>query len=212
MFAIIDYGMGNVRSIYNAFTLLGKEVTITDDPKIIAESEAIILPGVGAFSDGMNNLTKKGLIEILQNEIIVKKKPYLGICLGLELLAEQSHEGGIFPGLGWLKGEVVKIQSQQSSVKVPHIGWDDTKIIKDDTLFNEIVEPSYYYLHSYHLKLNPEEKNIVTSTCEYGGVEIVSSIHKENIFATQFHPEKSQETGLKLLKNFIEWVTQNVEK
>ena len=212
MFAIIDYGMGNVRSIYNAFTLLGKEVTITDDPKIIAESEAIILPGVGAFSDAMNNLTNKGLIEVLQNEIIVKKKPYLGICLGLELLAEKSHEGGIFPGLGWLKGQVVKIQSQQSSVKVPHIGWDDTKIIKNDILFNEIVEPSYYYLHSYHLKLNPDEKNIATSTCEYGGVEIVSSIHKENIFATQFHPEKSQETGLKLLKNFIEWVTQNVEK
>ena len=102
MFVIIDYGMGNVRSIYNAFTLLGKEVIITDDPKIIAESEAIILPGVGAFSDGMNNLKKKGLIDVLKNEVITKKKPYLGICLGLEFLATQSNEGGIFPGLGWI--------------------------------------------------------------------------------------------------------------
>ena len=212
MFSIIDYGMGNVRSIYNAFTLLEKEVIITDDPKKISESEAIILPGVGAFSDGMNNLLKKGLTKILKEEIIIKKKPYLGICLGLEFLAEQSQEGGIYPGLGWLKGEVIKIQSQQSSIKIPHIGWDDTRILKDDVLFNEIVEPSYYYLHSYHIKLNPEEKNIVTSTCDYGGVEIVASIHKENIFATQFHPEKSQETGLKLLKNFIEWVNQNVKK
>lgn len=212
MFVIIDYGMGNVRSIYNAFTLLGKEVIITDDPKIIAESEAIILPGVGAFSDGMNNLKKKGLIDVLKNEVITKKKPYLGICLGLEFLATQSNEGGIFPGLGWIKGEVVKIQSQELAVKVPHIGWDDTKILKNDKLFNEIDDPSYYYLHSYHLRLHPDEKNIVTSTCNYGGVEIISSIHKENIYATQFHPEKSQETGLKLLKNFIEKVTQNAEK
>lgn len=204
--------MGNVRSIYNAFTLLGKEVRITDDPKIISESEAIILPGVGSFSDGIKNLREKGLIDILQNEVIIKKKPYLGICLGLEFLAERSHEGGICTGLGWIKGEVVKIQASESSIKVPHIGWDDTKILKNDKLFNEIDKPSYYYLHSYHLKLNPNEKDIVTSICEYGGVQIISSIHKENIYATQFHPEKSQETGLKLLKNFIECVVENVEK
>ena len=204
--------MGNVRSIYNAFTLLGKEVRITDDPKIISESEAIILPGVGSFSDGMKNLREKGLIDILQNEVIIKKKPYLGICLGLEFLAERSYEGGICPGLGWIKGEVVKIQASESSIKVPHIGWDDTKILKNDKLFSEIDKPSYYYLHSYHLKLNTNEKNIATSICEYGDVQIISSIHKENIYATQFHPEKSQETGLKLLKNFIECVEENVEK
>ena len=207
MIVIIDYDMGNTRSIYNALTLLEKEVVISDDPKIISDSEAIILPGVGAFSDGMNNLRKKGLINILNEEVIDKKKPYLGICLGLEFLAERSYEGGTYQGLGWIKGEIVKIESESSRIKVPHIGWDDTKIVKNDVLFNEIEDPIYYYLHSYYLKLDPRENNILTSICNYGGVEIISSIHKNNIFATQFHPEKSQETGLKLLKNFLETIS-----
>lgn len=204
MLAVIDYGMGNVRSISNAFSLLQEEVKITDDPKIIANADGIILPGVGAFVDGMNNLKRKRLIPILKEQVLEKKKPYLGICLGLEFLAEKSYEGGTHEGLGWIKGTVTRILPTDSSLKVPHIGWNDTLIIKDDDLLKELEDPVFYYLHSYYLKTDDLEKNIITSICDYGGVKITATIHKDNIFATQFHPEKSQETGLKLLKNFIE--------
>lgn len=204
MLAVIDYGMGNVRSISNAFSLLQEEVKITDDPKIIANADGIILPGVGAFVDGMNNLKRKRLIPILKEQVLEKKKPYLGICLGLEFLAEKSYEGGTHEGLGWIKGIVTKILPTDSSLKVPHIGWNDTLIIKDDNLLKELEDPVFYYLHSYYLKTDDLEKNIITSICDYGGVKIPATIHRDNIFATQFHPEKSQETGLKLLKNFIE--------
>jgi len=204
MLAVIDYGMGNVRSISNAFSLLQEEVKITDDPKIIANADGIILPGVGAFVDGMNNLKRKRLIPILKEQVLEKKKPYLGICLGLEFLAEKSYEGGTHEGLGWIKGTVTRILPIDSSLKVPHIGWNDTLIIKDDDLLKELEDPVFYYLHSYYLKTDDLEKNIITSICDYGGVKITATIHKDNIFATQFHPEKSQETGLKLLKNFIE--------
>jgi glutamine amidotransferase len=204
MLAVIDYGMGNVRSISNAFSLLQEEVKITDDPKIIANADGIILPGVGAFVDGMNNLKRKKLIPILKEQVLEKKKPYLGICLGLEFLAEKSYEGGTHEGLGWIKGTVTRILPTDSSLKVPHIGWNDTLIIKDDDLLKELEDPVFYYLHSYYLKTDDLEKNIITSICDYGGVKITATIHKDNIFATQFHPEKSQETGLKLLKNFIE--------
>ena len=204
MLAVIDYGMGNVRSISNAFSLLQEEVKITDDPKIIANADGIILPGVGAFVDGMNNLKRKRLIPILKEQVLEKKKPYLGICLGLEFLAEKSYEGGTHEGLGWIKGTVTRILPTDSSLKVPHIGWNDTLIIKDDDLLKELEDPVFYYLHSYYLKTDDLEKNIITSICDYGGVKITATIHKDNIFATQFHPEKSRETGLKLLKNFIE--------
>jgi len=204
MLAVIDYGMGNVRSISNAFSLLQEEVKITDDPKIIANADGIILPGVGAFVDGMNNLKRKRLIPILKEQVLEKKKPYLGICLGLEFLAEKSYEGGTHEGLGWIKGTVTRILPTDSSLKVPHIGWNDTLIIKDDDLLKELEDPVFYYLHSYYLKTDDLEKNIITSICDYGEVKITATIHKDNIFATQFHPEKSQETGLKLLKNFIE--------
>lgn len=204
MLALIDYEMGNVRSISNAFNLLGEEIQITDDPKIISDSEGIILPGVGAFSDGMNNLKRKGLIPILKEQVLEKKKPYLGICLGLEFLAEKSYEGGTHEGLGWVKGVITKIVPNDNSLKVPHIGWDDTTVLKDDVLLKELEDPIFYYLHSYYLKPDDLEKKNITSVCDYGGVKITATIHKDNIFATQFHPEKSQETGLKLLKNFVE--------
>src|SRR3990167_1697768 len=126
MLAILDYGMGNVRSIENAFNLLGEEVCITDDEKILSTAEAIIVPGVGAFSDGMKNLKEKNLLEVLEREIIKKKKPYLGICLGLEFLAEKSSEGGKHVGFGWIKGKVTQLKPNVSTLRVPHIGWNDT--------------------------------------------------------------------------------------
>jgi len=206
MLSIVDYGMGNIRSVMNAFELLGEKLEITDDPKKLSQSEAIILPGVGAFSDGMMNLKKKGLIEVLQKEIIEKEKPYLGICLGLEFLATKSFEGGEHEGLGWIDGEVIKINPSETSLKVPHMGWEDTQILKKDGLFKEIENPTFYYLHSYFFKINDKEKEVITSICDYGGVPITATIQKNNIYAVQFHPEKSQTTGIKLLKNFLDGI------
>lgn len=206
MLSIVDYGMGNIRSVMNAFELLGEKLEITDDPKKLSQSEAIILPGVGAFSDGMMNLKKKGLIEVLQKEIIEKEKPYLGICLGLEFLATKSFEGGEHEGLGWIDGEVIKINPSDTSLKVPHMGWEDTQILKKDGLFKEIENPTFYYLHSYFFKIDDKEKDVITSICDYGGVTITATIQKNNIYAVQFHPEKSQTTGIKLLKNFLDGI------
>ena len=196
--------MGNVRSVANGFELLGHDVEITNNSDTIENSDAIVLPGVGAFNDGIKNLQKLELIEILNEQILEKKKPYLGICLGLEFLATQSYEDGVHKGFGWVNGTVEKISPNQNSFKVPHMGWDDTLIKKDSILLKELLEPSFYYLHSYYLKLDDSEKEFVTSVCNYGGVNIVGSFEKDNIFAVQFHPEKSQNVGLKLLQNFAE--------
>jgi len=196
--------MGNVRSVSNGFELLGEEVEVTDNPEKLSLAEAIILPGVGAFSDGMRKLKEKNLVEVLEKEVIQNKKPYLGICLGLEFLAEKSFEGGEHEGLGWLKGEVTKIVPNDPKLKVPHMGWNDTKVIKKEGLLKEIENPVFYYLHSYYLKLNESEMKVITSVCNYGGIPITATIQQNNIYAVQFHPEKSQTTGLKLLKNFLD--------
>lgn len=204
MLAIVDYGMGNVQSVFNAFQLLGESVQLTNDPKILSDSDGIILPGVGAFSDGMKNLREKNLLDVLEKEVIQNKKPYLGICLGLEFLAKKSFEGGEYEGFGWINGTIEKIVPNDKKLKVPHMGWNDTKILKNDGLFKEMENPVFYYLHSYYLNLDLSEKNIITSVCNYGDVPISATIQKENIYAVQFHPEKSQSTGIKLLKNFVD--------
>ena len=207
----MDYDLGNVKSIANAFYLLGEETEITDDPKKLSKSEAIILPGVGSFTKGMNNLKERGLVEILEKEIVVNKKPYLGICLGLEFLAEKSLEGGISEGFGWIRGTIEKIKPNENELKVPHMGWNDSKILRNGGLFHEIEEPSFYYLHSYYFKVDESEHNTITSVCDYGGVPITASVQKNNIYAVQFHPEKSQSVGIKLLKNFLDDI-RNVKK
>ncbi len=135
-----------------------------------------------------------------------KKKPYLGICLGLEFLVEQSTEGGIHSGFGWINGTVEKISPSDTSLKIPHMGWNDTKIKESKQIFKDMSDPIFYYLHSYMLNLPSSQNDIITSTCNYGDVIIPASIQKDNIFAVQFHPEKSQSTGIKLLKNFIETI------
>jgi len=163
MLTIIDYGMGNVKSVYNAFNLLGEKVEITDQKEKISNSEAIILPGVGSFYDGIKNLERKGLLDFLTNEIIEKKRPYLGICLGLEFLAEKSFENGEHNGFGWIKGTVKKIVPNNPSLKIPHMGWDDTKIIKRDGLFSGFELPDFYFCHSYYFDVDKSEKNVITS-------------------------------------------------
>ena len=204
MLAIIDYDMGNVRSIHNAFTLLDEEIKITDDPVTIESAEAIIVPGVGAFADGMINLKKKNLVSVLEKQVIERKKPYLGICLGMEFLAKKSFEGGEHDGLGWIKGNVIRLEPNNPSLRIPHIGWNDASILEKKGLLKDIQSPTFYFLHSYYLKIDESEKDIITSVCDYGGNKIIATLQKENIYAVQFHPEKSQTTGLKLLKNFLD--------
>jgi imidazole glycerol-phosphate synthase subunit HisH len=202
MIVIIDYGMGNVQSVKNAIEKLGFEATVSRQKKDIAKAEKLILPGVGAFKDGMENLRRFGLIETLQNEVVARKKPILGICLGMQLLANNSEEGGMNKGLGWIDSSVKRLKSESNNIKIPHIGWNNIKIMRKDRIFKNMPDNSdYYFVHSYHLV--PASKEIITSMCIYGQ-EFVSSINKDNIYATQFHPEKSQDLGLKILENFIE--------
>jgi len=203
MIAIIDYDMGNVKSVYNAIEYIGHDSIITSDAREIDKADRIILPGVGAFGDAMNNLKKRGLVEILNKQVLEKKKPILGICLGLQLMAKSSEEHGIHRGLGWLDAEVVKFRLEKTGLKVPHVGWNNVEV-KDPILFKGLAgeQINFYFVHSFHIVCN-DKKNI-TATCRYG-IEFTSAIHKENIFATQFHPEKSQDSGLKVLENFINY-------
>ncbi|MBI2642560.1 MAG: imidazole glycerol phosphate synthase subunit HisH [Candidatus Wildermuthbacteria bacterium] len=201
MFAIVDYNMGNVQSVLNAFELLGAEARITKKKEDFENAKAIVLPGVGAFGDAMANLKKFGLLNILNQEILSKKKPFLGICLGLQLLAQEGEEMGTFPGLGWVTGKTVKIQPTDASLKIPHMGWNNLDIRSFDGLYKDIEQNAVcYFVHSYHLE--PLDANIITATAPYGQ-NITASIQKDNIFGVQFHPEKSQGAGLKLLENFI---------
>ena len=196
MLILIDYGMGNLRSVSKALEKVGFSVKVSSDPEEVKKAEVLVLPGVGAFRDAMENLKKLGLLkEILRH--IEKGKPYMGICLGLQLLFERSYEFGETEGFGVLEGEVVLLPPK---VKVPHIGWNQLWRQKPSDLLNGIKEGEYFYfVHSYHVV--PKRQDIILTTTDYG-VDFVSSIEYENIFAVQFHPEKSQKAGLRLLENF----------
>lgn len=201
MIGIIDYGMGNLRSVYNAITYLGHEVKIIDTPHTFDTLDKIILPGVGAFGDCIRNLNEKKFIDALHEIVLIKKKPILGICLGMQVMAETGTENGCFKGLGWFEGEVILINHSDRKMKIPHIGWDDITYNKDNILFDGLpVNPEFYFVHSYFM--NCSDKKDIIATCDYG-VEITAAVNRENIFATQFHPEKSQDYGLKVLENFI---------
>lgn len=212
MIAIVDYGMGNIRSVEKGFAKAGADVKITSDPKVIADAEGIVLPGVGAFKDCMKNLDNLNLLDSIVKEI-QKGKPYLGICLGLQILFTESEEFGICKGLDVFSGKVLKFKfegTQQSAVnsqqllKIPHMGWNTVKLAKRPPIFDGIPDNSYFYfVHSYYV--SPENNDIVAGTTDYG-LEFTSMIWKDNVFATQFHPEKSQELGLKILKGFKEFV------
>lgn len=199
MTAIIDYDAGNIKSVEKALLALGEEAIITRDPKILLEADRVILPGVGSFGDAMDKLCHYGLVEIIK-QIVQKETPFLGICLGLQLLFEESEESKGVKGLGFLKGKILRIPDGPG-LKIPHIGWNSLKFPHKGRLFLGLPEESYvYFVHSYYLKAAEEE--IVTATTEYGTL-IHASVEKDNIFGCQFHPEKSSEVGLTILKNFI---------
>lgn len=197
MIAIVDYGMGNLRSVQKAFEYLGYDAAITDQTKSLAEASHIVLPGVGAFRDAIAALKQKGLDEVIKKEV-AKGKPFLGICLGMQMLFDKSLEDGEYEGLGLIGGEVVRFETE---LKIPHIGWNTLFYNKRTQLFNGIEDNNFYFVHSYHAAKVAKED--VETTCVYG-YEFVSSVNRENVWGVQFHPEKSGDTGLRLLKNFGE--------
>lgn len=200
MITVIDYDAGNLNSVNKALQFLGQEVVITRDTQLLRKADKVILPGVGAFGDAMKKLEEYQLTDVIK-EIIARGTPFLGICLGLQLLFEESEESPGVKGLGVLKGKIVKIP-EEKGLKVPHIGWNSLNYGRKGKLFEGIPEQSYvYFVHSYYLKA--QDGNIVTASTEYG-VHIHASVEQGNVFACQFHPEKSGETGLAILKNFAE--------
>ena len=201
MIAIIDYGMGNLRSVQKGFERVGREAVVTSDAKTILSAGKVVLPGVGAFPDCMRNLEQNGLIDVV-HQTIKSGKPFLGICLGLQLLFTESEEFGISKGLDIIKGRVVRFKIQDSTLKVPHMGWNSISIKRRAPALQDVPDNSHvYFVHSFHVV--PENKNVIATTTDYG-IEFVSSIWKDNIFAVQFHPEKSQTLGLSILKRFGE--------
>jgi glutamine amidotransferase len=200
MIAIIDYGMGNLRSVEKGFERVGHTATISDDPAVLAESTKLVLPGVGAFRDAIAALRSRNLIDPIR-AAVAANKPFLGICLGLQLLFDRSFEDGQYEGLGIIAGDVVKFQLP-AEFKVPHMGWNEIRVCRRPPIFAGIDDGAhFYFVHSYYVV--PRDASVVATETDYPQ-PFCSSIWQDNLFATQFHPEKSQAVGLQVLKNFAE--------
>ncbi len=203
MICIIDYGMANLRSVQNGFLKVGHEAVVSSDPADVAAAEKVVLPGVGAFEDSMAELRRRGLVEPVL-DTIESNKPFLGICVGLQLLFERSHEDGLHDGLGVLAGEAVRFELP-AEYSVPHMGWNQISIAHRPPILEGIDEGTYFYfVHSYCVV--PKDPKVIAAETDYGG-DFCSMIWRDNMFATQFHPEKSQSDGLRILKNFAELST-----
>ncbi len=203
MIAIVDYGMGNVRSLQNAFEYLGADVTITADPAVLEAAERIVLPGVGAFGDAMLAIRERQLEAVLTRQALEVKKPVLGICLGMQLFAKTSIEHGAHSGLGWIDADIRRLDVARP-LKVPHVGWNDLHFSADDWLFKGIRpgQANFYFVHSFHMAChNPAD---LIATTDYGGA-VTAVVRSGNLVAAQFHPEKSQDNGLKMLENWVAW-------
>ena len=199
MIAIIDYDAGNIKSVEKAVLLLGEEVVLTREEEAILSADGVILPGVGAFGDAMEKLHAYGLVDVI-HKCVDRKIPFLGICLGLQLMFESSEEAPGVEGLHLLNGKILRIPAEEG-LKIPHIGWNNLTFPNKGRLFEGLEENAFvYFVHSYYLQA--EDSSIVTAATEYG-TYIHASVEKENVFACQFHPEKSSEVGLKILQNFI---------
>lgn len=200
MIAIIDYDAGNIKSVEKAMQLLGQKIVVTRDRETILLADKVILPGVGAFGDAMEKIHQYGLNDVI-HKVVEKKTPFLGICLGLQLMFERSDEAPGVEGLGILKGEILKIPDSED-LKIPHMGWNSLLFPREGKLFKGIPEGSYvYFVHSYYLKAAEEE--IVTAVTDYS-TKIHASVEKDHIYACQFHPEKSSDVGIQILRNFVE--------
>jgi imidazole glycerol-phosphate synthase subunit HisH len=201
MIVIIDYNTGNLRSVKKSFEKYNCHVEISNNHDVIMNADKIVLPGVGSFRDGMKELKKLKLVETLNKAVIRDKKPFMGICLGMQLVANKSFENGETNGLGWINAEVVKFNLlEKKNLKIPHVGWNSVEFNKNCSLYRGIPNNSdFYFVHSYHYKLYEDVSTGMTTH----GEDFVASVQKNNIFCFQFHPEKSQETGLKIIENFI---------
>lgn len=198
---IIDYGLGNLRSVTGALRKLDFEPRISNKLEDIEKAEKLILPGVGAFGDGMKNLEHLGLVEPLNQLVLNERKPILGICLGSQLMARESCEFGHHVGLGWIDARVTALKTKNNKLRVPHLGWNDLIQLKDSILFEGIPHDAlFYYVHSFYIQC--KNRDIVIGECEYG-IRFTAAFNQNNIYGTQFHPEKSQLSGLTLLKNFL---------
>ena len=202
---IVDYQSGNISSVINSFTEVAKDkvnLEVTSDIKKINSSDKIVLPGQGSFKSCVDSLNKiNGLVDTLKEFAITKKKPLLGICVGLQMFADVGYEEAETKGLGWIPGKVTKIDNQKGKFKLPHIGWNEIEIHKESRIFKGIKNKSHmYFVHSY--EFIPDNKSVISATTDYA-TKIVCSVEKDNLFGTQFHPEKSDKIGLKIIENFI---------
>ncbi|MBQ7972822.1 MAG: imidazole glycerol phosphate synthase subunit HisH [Lachnospiraceae bacterium] len=201
MIAIIDYDAGNIKSVEKAVKQYDADVVVTRDADILKKADKVILPGVGAFGDAMEKLRNYGLEDVIR-DIVAKGTPFMGICLGLQLLFEESEETPGVKGLGLLKGKILRIPDNNGELKIPQIGWNSLKFETPTPLFTGLNDGAYvYFVHSYYLKA--EDENIVIASTEYG-THIHAAVAKDNLYACQFHPEKSSDVGLRILKNFVE--------
>lgn len=205
MIVIIDYGMGNQKSIFNMLVKVGGQAKISSDINDIALANKLILPGVGAFDYGMQQLRKLGLIDVLNTRVIGDKVPILGICLGVQLFSRRSEEGRL-SGLGWIEADTIRFQlPSNSNLKIPHMGWNELNIKIEDPLFKNMYDsPRFYFVHSYHISNECPEISIAGTSLH--GYEFVAAIQQNNIYGTQFHPEKSHKFGMRLLQNFVEMI------
>jgi glutamine amidotransferase len=198
---IVDYGMGNLRSVANAFESLGCTTVVATKPAELCSVDRIVLPGVGAFGDGINNLRKGGWIPALEEQVKHTEKPFLGLCVGMQLLASKGTEHGDHEGLGWVPGIVRRLTPSDPSIRVPHIGWNDVEIAKHDGLYREANgQQTFYFVHSY--AFHPKDPSVVSGWCNHGE-RFAASLETKNIFAAQYHPEKSQKCGIAVLQNFL---------
>lgn len=203
MIAIIDYEMGNKYSVINALRYIGEDVAVTRDHAELRRAERYILPGVGAFGAAMDNLNRLGLLDLIHEEVRIKGKPFMGICLGMQLLADEGEEKGLNEGLGLIPGRVVRLTPDDESLKLPHVGWNDIEVTGQCPMFRGLKKDrAFYFVHSYHYAL--DEADCLAARCDYGGW-FTAAVWRENVFATQFHPEKSQKNGLTILENYAAW-------
>jgi glutamine amidotransferase len=209
--AVIDYGSGNLRSVERALLRVAGEsgaavdIRITADPVEVARAERIVLPGVGAFADCMAGLASiPGMVPALEEAVRGRGRPFLGICVGMQLLADRGHENGVHAGLGWVEGEVIRLEPGDAGLKVPQIGWNELALSRPDHPLLAGLEPGdhAYFVHPFRFR--PQDRGVVLVECDYGG-RVCAMIARDNIAGTQFHPEKSQRTGLSLLSNFLSW-------